>query len=189
MFPRSPELLSAEDSALLVIDVQERLVPVLHESARLVWNVGRLVEGAQLLKVFTAATEQYPQGIGPTIPALRDRINLRPEKRSFSCRECTGLMDEFKQRGIYKLLVCGCETHVCVLQSVIDLLGEGFRVHVAADACTSRSPLDHEIALRRMDSCGAVLTTTEAALFEWCETSSAAQFKEISRMVKEKGPG
>jgi nicotinamidase-related amidase len=175
MFPRSPELLSADDSALLVIDVQEKLVPVLHDSAKLVWNVGRLVEGANLLKVFTAATEHYPKGIGPTIPALRDRIDLKPEKRQFSCRECAGLIEEYKQRGIYKLLICGCETHVCVLQSVIDLLGEGFRVHVAADAVSSRFTLDHEIALRRMDSCGAVLTTTEAVLFEWCETSSAAQ--------------
>jgi nicotinamidase-related amidase len=188
MFPRSPELLSIEDSALLVVDVQEKLLPVIHGGERAAWNIGRLVAGAKLLNVFTAATEHYPRGIGPTIASLREAIPLQAEKRFFSCRECAGLLEELKQRNIFKILVGGFETHVCVLQSVIDLLGEGFRVHIAADATGSRFTLDHETALRRMDSCGAVITTTEAALFEWCETSSAAQFKEISRIVKEKGP-
>ena len=181
-------MLSVDDSALLVIDAQEKLLPVIESGPRRLWNIDRLVEGAKLLNVFTAATEHYPKGIGPTVAGLREAIEIKAEKRQFSCRECEGLIEQLKQRGTYKLLVCGFETHVCVLQSVIDLLGEGFRVFIAADAVGSRFTLDHEIALRRMDSCGATLTTTEAALFEWCETSSAAQFKEISRLVKEKGP-
>ncbi len=188
MFPRSPELMSPDDTALLVIDVQEKITPLMAGSDRAVWNIGRLIDGAKLLEVCTVATEQYPQGLGPTIASLQTRLPPPLQKRQFSCRECLELLATFKARGIYKLLVCGFETHVCVQQSVMDLLGEGYRVYLPVDAVSSRATLDHETALRRMDSCGAVLTTTEAALFEWCETSTAPQFKEISKLVKQAGP-
>ena len=106
----------------------------------------------------------------------------------FSCRELAELFADLRQRNIEKLLVCGLETHVCIQQTVLDLLADGWRVYVAVDAVGSRHDLDHQTALRRMESSGAVLTTTEAALFEWCQAAGTPEFKQISRIVREPEP-
>jgi nicotinamidase-related amidase len=186
---RSPELMNRDDTALLVVDVQEKLIPLIPGSAQLVWNIRRLLDGAAALGVRTLATEQYPQGLGPTTAELAQRLANIPAKLAFSCGECGELFSGLADQGIWKILVCGIETHVCVSQTVHDLLGEGFRVYVAADAVGARGPLDHEMALRRMDSAGATLTTTEAALFEWCERAGSPEFKKISALVRESPPG
>jgi len=186
---RSPELMNRDDAALLVVDMQDRLLPLIPGSPRLIWNVGRLIDGAKILGVAHAATEQYPQGLGPTAPELAERLGEIPAKTAFSCIECSEIFTGWRDRGIWKILVCGIETHVCVSPTVHDLLGEGFRVYVAADAVGARGLLDHEIALRRMDSAGATLTTTEAALFEWCGRSGTPEFKQISQLVKQPPPG
>ena len=185
---RSPELMNRHDSALLVVDMQARLLPLIAGHERITWNVRRLIDGAKILSIPTAATEQYPQGLGPTATELVNRLPAIPAKLAFSCAECADIFTGWRDRGIWKILVCGIETHVCVGQTVHDLLGEGFRVYVAADAVGARGQIDHEIALRRMDSSGATLTTTEAALFEWCERAGSPEFKEISRLVKEAPP-
>ena len=188
---RSPDLMSRRDTALLVIDVQERLVPSMRGRGALIWNIGRLITGAKLLGLPVLATEQYPQGLGGTLPELVEKLSPQaviPAKRAFSCGELQSLFEPLQAAGIFRILVAGIETHVCVLQTTLDLMHSGFRLYVAADAVSSRQPLDHELALRRMESSGATLTTTEAALFEWCESSAAAEFKEISRLVKDVGP-
>jgi nicotinamidase-related amidase len=185
---RSPELMNRDDTALLVVDVQEKLLPLIPGSGRMVWNIRRLIDGAKILGVPVAATEQYPQGLGPTTAELAQRLGAIPGKLDFSCGECGELFTAFRDKGIWKILVCGIETHVCVGQTVHDLLSEGFRVFVAADAVAARGQIDHDIALRRMDSSGATLTTTEAALFEWCGRAGTPEFKEISQLVREKGP-
>ena len=185
---RSPELMNRDDAALLVVDMQAKLLPLIPSSQRLIWNVGRLIDGAKILNVAHAATEQYPQGLGPTAPELAQRLQEIPAKTAFSCLECGDIFRAWRDRGIWKILVCGIETHVCVSQTVHDLLGEGFRVYVAADAVAARGPLDHDIALRRMDSAGATLTTTEAALFEWCARAGTPEFKQISQLVKQPPP-
>ncbi len=181
---RSPELMNHDDTGLLVVDVQEKLIQLIRGHQLLVWNIGRLIDAARILGVVTAATEQYPQGLGPTTAELAERLPARAEKRMFSCIECSQLIQQFRDRGIHKILVAGIETHVCIQQTVLDLLGEGFRVYLAADATGTRYEVDHQIALRRMESSGAMLTTTEAAIFEWCQTSAAAQFKQISALVR-----
>jgi nicotinamidase-related amidase len=185
MFPRSPELMSRHDTAMLVVDMQEKLLPLIAQQQRVTWNVRRLLDGAKLLGLPILATEQYPQGLGATTPVIRERLGEVPAKTMFSCRECEALFEPFRAAGIFKILVCGIETHVCVQQTVIDLLGEGFRVYIAADAVGSRQSLDHDWALQRMDSSGAVITTTEAALFEWCEVAGSPEFKQISALVRE----
>jgi nicotinamidase-related amidase len=185
---RSPELMNRDDAALLVVDMQQKLLPLIPGQRRLIWNVRRLIDGAQALSIAMAATEQYPQGLGPTVPELAQRLGTIPAKAAFSSCECGEIFRAWRDQGIWKILVCGIETHVCVGQTVHDLLGEGFRVYVAADAVGARGPLDHEIALRRMDSSGATLTTTEAALFEWCGRAGSPEFKQISRLVKETPP-
>jgi len=185
---RSPELMNRDDAALLVVDVQAKLLPLIPGHARLVWNIRRLIDGAKTLGVPVAATEQYPQGLGPTAPELAERLDSIPAKLTFSCSECGEIFTGWRDRGIWKILVCGIETHVCVGQTVHDLLGEGFRVYIAADAVAARGQIDHDIALRRMDSAGATLTTTEAALFEWCARAGSPEFKQISQLVRETPP-
>ncbi len=183
--PRSPELMSRGDTALLVVDVQEKLMPAIADGPRVIWNAGRLIDGAKILGLPVIATEQYPQGLGPTVHELSQRLGAVPSKLAFSCGGCPELFDDLRNRGIHKILVCGAETHVCVQQTVMDLLADGWRVYVAADAVGSRFDIDYGTALRRMDSAGATLTTTEAALFEWCEVAGTAEFKQISRLAKQ----
>ncbi len=187
-FLRSPELMSIGDSALLVVDVQEKLVPLIADRERVVFNTRRLIDGAKVLGVPVAATEQYPKGLGPTLPELAERLGPIPEKLTFSCSGCPEVFEGWQDEGIQKILVVGIEAHVCVQQTVLDLLGDGWRVYLAVDAVSSRSTLDRETAFRRMDSSGAVLTTTEAALFEWCQVAGTPEFKEISRLVREEMP-
>ena len=164
--PRSPELMSRDDTALLVVDMQERLLPSIQHGPRVIWNVRRLIDGARILGLDIAATEQYPKGLGPTTPVLAERLGEIPSKLTFSCGECGAIFRRWAERGRPKVLVVGVETHVCVQQTVLDLLGDGFRVYVAVDAVGSRFEIDYQTALRRMESAGATLTTTEAALFE-----------------------
>lgn len=185
---RSPELMSRDDTTLLVIDVQEKLVRAMPRAARLVWNIGRLIDGARLLGVVVAGTEQYPRGLGPTVPALADRLGPLPEKLSFSVAGCEPLVRQLAAASRPHILVCGIEAHVCVQQSVLDLLHAGYRVSVAADAVESRSDEDRTTALRRLEASGATLTTVEAALFEWCAAAGTSEFKALSQLVKSTFP-
>jgi len=186
--PRSPELMSPGNTALLVVDVQQKLVPAIAGRERLIWNVRRLIDGARILGLEVIATEQYPAGLGPTVPELAERLGQIPSKLTFSCGGCPEIFQTLRDGEIRNLLVCGMETHVCVQQTVLDLLADGWRVYVAVDAVGSRFEIDHRTALGRMDSSGAILTTTEAALFEWCRIAGTPEFKQISRLVQEEGP-
>lgn len=185
---RSPLLMSAADTGLLVVDVQGKLAGLIEGHQRLIWNIRRLLDAAEALDVPFAATEQYPKGLGGTVEELAARFDSIPDKIAFSCGECREIFDRFRQAGIAKILVVGIEAHVCVQQTVLDLLADGFAVYVAVDAVGSRGNLDKEIALRRMDSVGATLTTTEAAMFELCEQAGTPAFKKISQLVQETPP-
>lgn len=186
--PRSAELMSRGDTALLVIDVQERLLPAIDRGERVVWNVRRLLDAAKTLGLPVVGTEQYPKGLGPTVAELAERIGPMPSKLTFSSGGCPEVFEQLRGQGIHKILVCGIEAHVCVAQTVFDLLADGWRVYVAVDAVGSRFEIDCGTALGRMDSAGATLTTTEAAMFEWCQTAGTPEFKEISRLAREPGP-
>lgn len=182
--PRSLFLLARNRSALLMVDIQQKLMPLIDDHQRLAWNALRLIQGAQVLQVATAATEQYPQGLGATIPQLRESLPPATAKRMFSCRECTSLWRAWREQQIEQVVLAGIETHVCIQQTALDLLALGFQVFVPVDAVGARAPLDHQVALRRMESQGVVATTVESVLFEWCETSDCAEFKEISRLIR-----
>jgi nicotinamidase-related amidase len=186
--PRSPELMSRGDTALVVIDVQEKLLPAIDGGPRVVWNIRRLIDAAKVLGLPVAATEQYPQGLGPTVGELAGRLGPIPSKLTFSAGGCPAVFEDLRRREIYKVLVCGIEAHVCVAQTVFDLLADGWQVFVAVDAVGSRFEIDCRTALQRMDSAGATLTTTEAAMFEWCQAAGTPEFKEISRLARETGP-
>ncbi len=172
----------------MVIDVQEKLIPLTPDPARLIFNIRRLLEGAKTLGVEVIATEQYPEKLGPTDPLLTAFLQAPSPKRDFSCGECGELFEPLADKGIHKVVLVGMETHVCVLQTAFDLLAAGFSVYLVVDALTSRNKTDHDTAIRRLESSGAIVTTCETVLFEWCQTSTAAGFKDISRLVKEKLP-
>ncbi|MEM7316630.1 MAG: isochorismatase family protein [Planctomycetota bacterium] len=180
--------MSSHDTAMLVVDVQGKLLPLIGGHERLVWNIRRLLDAAEACGVRVLATEQYPKGLGPTDERLKPRLENVAEKTRFSCGECAGLFEGLPAEGIRKILVVGAETHVCISQTVMDLMTAGFDVYVAVDAIGARYPVDHRVGIRRMELSGATLTTSEAAMFEWCEDSKAGPFKTISKLVQEKPP-
>jgi nicotinamidase-related amidase len=188
-FTRSPELMSADDTVLAVIDVQQKLVSLIPGHERIVWNIRRLLDGAKHLGVGVLATEQYPQGLGGTVAELASRLPAVFDKTAFSSCGSEEFCQKLAAAGVPKVLLAGIEAHVCVQQTALDLVANGYRVFVAADAIGSRFPADHETALRRMELGGVTLTTTESALFEWCRQSGTPQFKQISALVREKAPG
>jgi len=184
---RSPELLHRSSSRLLLVDVQEKLIAALDDKSqkRLLDGCRFLGEGAKLLGVPVIATEQYPQGLGPTVSSLVDFTNSRPSKKRFSAVECAGLPTAAEAvDDRYQIVVAGMETHVCVLQTVLDLLASGYQTYVVADAVAGRRSLDHEVALQRMANAGAVISTAESVLFEWCESAESPEFKQLSTLVK-----
>jgi nicotinamidase-related amidase len=185
---RSPDLMSAADTGLLVVDAQEKLIRLVPGYERIIWNIRRLIDGAKLFQMPVLATEQYPKGLGGTVSELASRLDSISAKTAFSSVGCREIAAELERSPRPKWLVAGIEAHVCVQQTVLDLLGNGWRVYVAVDAIGSRFDVDRDTAIARMDSAGATLTTTEAALFEWCQDSSAPQFKQLSEMIKEKPP-
>lgn len=185
---RSPELMTPEDTALVVVDVQEKLMPLVAGSRRILWNLRRLLDGAQAVGLKTLATEQYPQGLGKTVPELASRLGDIPSKATFSCGGCEPFAAQLQAFGVSKVMVSGIEAHVCVQQTVLDLLAGGYRVYVPVDAVGSRYDVDYQTGLKRMESAGATLTTTESALFEWCQVSGTPTFKKISALVRELPP-
>ena len=186
--PRSRQLLSRQRSALLIVDVQQKLLPHIQHHELVLWNIRRLVDGAELMNIAQMCTEQYPKGLGPTVPVLADRVSVDDEKSLFSCRECENVAQRLSDENKDQVLVCGIETHVCIMQTVLDLQAFGYDVFVPVDAVGSRFDLDHQTALQRMQAAGATLTTTEAALFEWCEASGTHEFKRVSGLVREQAP-
>ena len=132
---RSPLMMNRDNTALVVIDVQEKLVPAIHRHEMVTWNIGRLIRGLKQMDVPVIATEQYPKGLGSTVEPLKSMLPTPvPEKLMFSCRECGGEFGELQSRGVHNLLVTGIESHVCVLQSTLDFLSMGFDVFVVVDA-------------------------------------------------------
>jgi len=187
--PRSPMLMSAHDTALLVIDMQEKLTGLINGYERLVWNTRRLIDAAKLYDVPVLGSEQYPKGLGGTVPELADQLDSVSEKVRFSCGGCPELFDGLLDRGIRKILIAGLETHVCVLQTTLDLMMAEFDVFVCVDAVGARFPVDHRVGLRRMEANGVTLVTAESAMFEWCEAAGTDKFKELSAIVRRTPPG
>jgi nicotinamidase-related amidase len=186
--PRSPELMNREDSALLVVDAQERLLALVPGRERIIWNIRRLLDAAAALDIPIAGTEQYPDKLSPTVPELKERVGSMPDKLCFSACVCGEIFERWKSDNRYRVLVCGIETHVCILQTALDLVAAGFEPYVSVDAVGARYSVDHDTALRRMESAGVILTTAETAMFEWCKTAEAPEFKKISALAKEKPP-
>jgi nicotinamidase-related amidase len=183
---RLTERLTARYGGLLVVDMQEKLLAAMKDRDVVVENTVRLVKGAKLLEMPVWASEQYPRGLGSTAPSIAELIPERPTKLSFHCCAVPQLLEQFYGRHIRHVTLAGVEAHVCVAQTALELLDLGFQVQIAADAVTSRNQIDLEFSLRRLDRAGAVVSTTEAILFEWLESADRPEFKAVSEMVKPK---
>ena len=181
-----PTQMSAGDTGLLVIDVQEKLMAKIPGGDRMIRNIAFLIDGARLLDLPVQATEQYPKGLGTTVAELAQRLPERPDKVAFSCCAVPSVVEALRRGTRPKLVLAGIETHVCVQQTALDLLAQNFRVYVPVDAVASRFAVDHDLALRRLERAGAVLTTAESCVFEWVGGADHPKFKEISRLVQER---
>jgi nicotinamidase-related amidase len=178
--------LKVEDTALLVVDMQEKLLPKIIQAGEVIRNASFLVNAAKVLGVPVIATEQYPKGLGPTVEPIRGLLTTVWEKKTFSAVAEGGALDFLRSDARIKVVVVGIEAHICVMQTVLDLLNQGFHVFVCVDAVSSRYAIDVKIALKRMQQAGAILVTAETCVYEWLETAANSAFKEISAMVQER---
>ena len=176
-------LLTAEGAVLLLIDLQERLMPAIYDGDAVVSRAVRLAEAARLLDVPVRATEQYPAGLGKTVPALAAYPQSTMTKTTFSATEDAGF-SALLPAGTSEVVVAGCEAHVCVLQTVLGLLGLGHRVLLAADAVGSRDPADRAAAIDRARQHGAEIVTSEMVLFEWLPDARHPKFREVQNLLK-----
>jgi nicotinamidase-related amidase len=183
---RHPHILQKKQTALLIIDVQEKINAVMLDREYLLKNTIKLIKGCKILGVPIFMTEQYPKGLGPTEPEIKEALgDISPmQKMTFSCCGVDGVLSILKKKNIKQVVIGGIEAHVCVQQTALDLLANGYQVHVIRDAVSSRKTTDAEAALARLQTAGAVISTVEAALFELLERAGTPQFKEISQLVK-----
>lgn len=182
-------LCEADSSALLVIDVQTHLTAIMPTKvlARLQRNMGLLLHAAKLLKIPVFATEQYPQGLGnleEEIVNLLPEGSLRYEKTSFACTGADNFSADLKASGRKQVILAGMEAHVCVMQTAIELINDGYQVFVAADAICSRHRESYETALLRLHSSGVTVLDSESVLFEWMRDAKNEHFKALQTLLR-----
>lgn len=178
--------LDPENSALLLIDLQARLLPAIERADNVLGRAQLLLDGAERLGIPIIATEHYAAGIGPTVEALRDRLDeaMILEKIHFAAGDEPGCLAAIRKLGRHQLLLAGSEAHVCVMQTAMSLIAEGFTVFIAIDATGSRRAGDKQAALDRLAAAGAVMVTAEMALFEWLRKGDHPAFKELLARIK-----
>ena len=179
-------LLAADRSALLVIDIQERLAPATQDHETVIARTAALIAAARSLSVPVLASQQYPKGLGPVVPGLASLLTDEEiaDKTHFSCMKEGEVAGRFRRLGRGQAVVTGMEAHVCVLQTVDDLLANRFEVFVVADAISSRAPTNHALALSRMAAAGARIVSTEMVIFEWLERADRPEFRPLSQLIR-----
>lgn len=182
----STKRLKRENCILVAVDYQEKLVPAMCDKENLIDKTARLIKGFDILGMPVIITEQYPKGLGSTIPEIKE-VNSHAEiieKNTFSAWDNAEFVDLVRKMRKPNAVVVGIEAHVCEQQTVIDMLEEGYNVYVAADCVASRNEFDRDVAIERMRDAGAVITTYESILFDVLKWSKAEEFKQISALVK-----
>jgi nicotinamidase-related amidase len=179
-------LMSAGRAQLLMVDMQERLLPAMHQAKDIEARCGLLLTAATTLGLPITASEQYPKGLGPTVPALRKQLGnaLVFEKLAFSALAEERLADRLKETNRPQVIVCGIEAHVCVLQTAADLLNQGYEVFIAADAISSRASSSVSLALERLRTAGAAIVNTEMVVFEGLKQAGTPEFKALSAAIR-----
>jgi nicotinamidase-related amidase len=183
---RNGKILLRDKTALLIIDIQEKILPVMNNPNQVIENALKLIKGFKVLNIPIFYTEQYPKGLGSTSEALLTELQgLSPiQKMSFSCYSAGNFFTRLIDNNVSQVVIAGIESHVCVQQTVLDLLANNFQVNVAADAVSSRNDFDYKISLDRMKVHGAEVTTSEAILFELLVDCGTDEFKDISKIIK-----
>jgi len=178
--------LDREDTLLIVIDFQEKLTAKMKHREKIMDNIKRLIKASKILDLPLILTEQYPKGIGPTEKEVIDELpEYRPlEKIYCSCYRDEGFFGELSKAGRKSLLLCGIETHVCVLQTALDSIKGGYNVHVVSDAVGSREKFNWKTGIELMRDAGAVITSTEIVLFQLLKKSGTKEFKEMLKHIK-----
>ncbi|MFN4277431.1 MAG: isochorismatase family protein [Ferrovibrio sp.] len=179
-------LLAASETQLLVIDIQARLLPVMRDGARVVRQAGILLQAARRLAIPALITEQYPQGLGPTVPEVMAEAGDAPvmAKMHFSAASDPAIRGRIEAAGRSQVVIAGIEAHVCVLQTALTLREAGHRVAVVVDAVSSRHADSVSVALQRLQAAGVDLVTTEMCLFEWLGSATHPDFKSLSSLIK-----
>lgn len=182
----SVKRLKKDDTLLVVIDFQERLMPAMYEKEMLEDRTVRLVKGARVMGIPVLVSQQYTKGLGPTIPSIAEALGeFTPyDKTAFSVMADPKLAEAVRAAGCKNVILAGIESHICVEQSALDLLEEGYHVFICGDCVSSRKPVDIRMAKSRMKEAGAVYTSMEAILFELCGGAKQPGFKEISAIIK-----
>jgi nicotinamidase-related amidase len=175
-----------EDTAGVIIDVQEKLYPHIFKNEQLINNLIILLKGLKVLNIPILVTQQYTKGLGPTIQPIKEELQKFSfiEKTSFSCCDEPDFKMHLSKLGKKFVIVTGIEAHVCVLQTTIDLLASGYTPVLIEDCVSSRKEKDKEIAIERMRAEGAIISTYESILFELCRYSEASEFRAITKLVK-----
>ncbi len=183
---RHPTILKKEETALLIIDIQEKIFRVMLNPETVIQNTLKLIEGFSILGAPIFVTEQYPKGLGETESRIKEALHgiVPIQKMSFSVHGAGNLFEILNYKKIKQVAIAGIESHVCVQQTSLDLIANGFQVSLAADACSSRREIDYNTALSRMRHAGVIVTTTEAILFELLNISGTDEFKQISKIIK-----
>jgi nicotinamidase-related amidase len=179
--------LEREHAALAVIDMQEAFRPVIPDFGEVAGRIAKAVQGANLLEVPVLVTEQYPRGLRHTAEEIQPYLPSDPgviEKMCFSSCAAEGFHSQLIRRNIKQVMVCGIEAHICVAQTVIDLLNRGLEVFLLVDCITSRRPESKQVALARLIQAGAVQSNLEMALFEMMRTADSPQFKAVQKLIK-----
>ncbi|MDW7644306.1 MAG: hydrolase [Desulfuromonadales bacterium] len=181
--------LKKDGTVLVIVDVQERLVPAMDERIRqqVITNIRAIAEAAGIIGLPVLATEQYPKGLGGTVPELASYAQGPIiEKNSFSCCGEESFLDALEEKKARQILLVGMEAHVCVFQTLLDLQGRGYQVHLVRDAICSRNKTDFLTALDSARLAGATVTTTEMALFQLLQKAGTAEFKAVSALIKDR---
>lgn len=179
-------LIHPTQTALVLVDYQQRLMPAIHRAPQLLIEAQCLADVAALIGLRTIGTEQNPKGLGPNVETLRQRCGTTLSKMHFdACAD--GLLELLRpprSSALPDIVLAGCEAHVCLQQTALGLLRAGHRVHVVADACGSRSPDDHALAMQRLRQAGADIVSLEMVLFEWLRSCEHAMFKQVLQRLK-----
>lgn len=180
-------MLKMEDSVLIIIDMQEKLVKAVPDGNKIVNNFTKIAHAADILNIPTLITEQYPIGLGTTVDEIKNTVSLGTftvEKNSFSAMSEVDFNSAVKAVGKKQAVIGGIETHICVLQTAYDLIKEGIEVYIVKDCTSSRKNEEYEAGLELLKQYGARIATVEIVLFEWLKTSKHCNFKEIQNLIK-----
>ncbi len=179
-------MLKTQDTLFLAIDIQEKLVKMIGENNSCSKNCEKLLQTAEILNIPTIVTEQYPKGLGKTINTIQkaNKNSKYYEKKTFSAYSNLEIRNEIEKSKKQQIVISGIETHICVLQTVLELKSEGYEIYLVKDACGSRKQENHNTAIERLKFSGITITDTETTLFELIRSSEHKNFKEVQSLIK-----